>query len=64
VVIAVYDVKGARVRTLVDEVQAPSTYVVKWDGRSDAGRKLASGVYFVRYQAGSHSFTKKAVLLR
>jgi hypothetical protein len=64
VVIAIYDVNGARVRTLVDQIQDPSRYVVRWDGKSDAGRKLASGVYFVRYRAGSHSFTKKAVLLR
>jgi hypothetical protein len=62
--IAVYDVTGARVRTLVDQVQAPSRYTVTWDGKNDAGKQLTSGVYFIRYQAGTYSFTKKAVLLR
>ncbi len=62
--IAVYDVTGAKVRTLVDRVQEPSRYTVAWDGKNDAGKQLTSGVYFIRYQAGAYSFTKKAVLLR
>jgi hypothetical protein len=64
VVIAVFDVSGARVRMLLDKVQGPNRYAVTWDGKSDTGKALASGVYFIRYQAGAHSFTKKAVLLR
>jgi flagellar hook assembly protein FlgD len=64
VVIAIYDVSGARVPTLVDAVQEPNRYVVTWDGKNEAGKAMTSGVYFVRYRAGSHSFTKKAVLLR
>lgn len=64
VVIAVYDARGARVRTLVDRTQEPNRYIVTWDGKNDAGKALTSGVYFVRYRAGAHSFTKKAVLLR
>ncbi len=62
--IVVYDVGGRRLRTLVNEIQAPNRYTVVWDGRDDAGIELASGVYFVRYAAGGHRFTKKAVLLR
>jgi hypothetical protein len=62
--IVVYDVSGRRLRMLVDEVQEPNRYTVGWDGRDDVGRELASGVYFVRYVAGDHRFTKKAVLLR
>ncbi len=64
VTIAVYNVKGARVRTIVDAVQEPSRYAVQWDGRNDAGAAVPSGMYFIRYKAGSYSFTKKAVLLR
>jgi hypothetical protein len=64
VFIAVYDVNGRRVRVLVDEIQEPNRYMVRWDGTDDAGRDLASGIYFIRYRAGGHSFAKKAVLLR
>ncbi len=64
VLIAVYDVQGRRVRTLVDEVQEPSRRTVTWNGKDDMGSVLASGIYFIRYRAGEYQFTKKAVLLR
>ncbi|UCF04501.1 MAG: T9SS type A sorting domain-containing protein [bacterium] len=64
VLITVYDVRGARVRTLVDRIQDPGRYHVVWDSADDHGEKLSSGVYFVRYRAGAHRFVKKAVLLR
>lgn len=64
VFIAVFDVGGRRVRTLVDEVQEPNRYLVTWDGKDDRGGQLASGIYFIRYSAGHHRFSKKAVLLR
>jgi hypothetical protein len=64
VTIVVYNVKGARVRAIVDAVQEPGRYAVQWDGRNDAGASAPSGMYFIRYEAGEYSFTKKAVLLR
>lgn len=62
--IVVYDVAGRVVRTLVDDVREPGEYTALWDGRNDANEALASGVYFVRYQAGAHTFWRKAALLR
>ena len=44
----VFNVLGQRVAMLVDEVQQPGRYDVQWDGRSDAGHPLASGVYIAR----------------
>jgi hypothetical protein len=64
VFIAAYDVAGRRVRVIVDAEQEPSRYSVYWDGTGDDGRTLASGIYFIRYRAGEHTFTRKAVLLR
>ncbi len=64
VLIAVYDVQGRRVSTLVNEVQDASRHIVTWDGRDDKGGEVASGIYFIRYRAGGHQFTRKAVLLK
>ena len=64
VLVSVYDVRGRRVRTLVDEVQRADTYHVEWDGRNDSGELVSSGVYFYRLQSAKISFTKKTVLLR
>ncbi|HEU4928257.1 MAG TPA: hypothetical protein VFU38_00385 [Candidatus Krumholzibacteria bacterium] len=37
---------------------------IGWDGRSDNGTAVASGVYFCRMTVGSFSETRRMVLLR
>ncbi|MGD8414479.1 MAG: T9SS type A sorting domain-containing protein, partial [Candidatus Latescibacterota bacterium] len=61
----IYNVAGQLVRTLVDEVQAPGkVHSVVWDGRSNAGQTVSSGVYFYKFVAGDFVRTKKMVLLK
>jgi hypothetical protein len=62
--IAVFDVTGRRVRSLVDEARPAGEQSVIWDGRDDGGRTVASGVYFYRMIAGSFAQTRKMVLLK
>ena len=62
--LTVYNIRGQLVRTLVDEVREPGSYTVYWDGRNDAGRQVASGVYFYRMRAGDFVQTRKMVLLK
>jgi hypothetical protein len=66
VALTVYNVVGQRVRTLVSEVQAPRAegFTVDWDGRTDAGAPVASGVYFYKLTTKEFSATKKMVLLK
>lgn len=60
----VYDVLGQRVAKLVRGRREAGRYTVRWDGRNDAGGALASGVYFVRLQAGDHVDSHRLVLVR
>jgi hypothetical protein len=39
-------------------------YSVQWDARDDAGRAVASGVYFAHITAGKHSGKQKMMLLK
>ena len=61
---AIYDITGKRIRTLVERSRLTGTHEMTWDGRDDAGRQVASGVYLFRLVAGGRVETKKAVLLR
>jgi hypothetical protein len=61
---AVYDLAGHKIRTLVDESMAPGTHSVTWDGRDDAGIRMSAGVYFYRLTAGSVTMTKKMMLMK
>jgi flagellar hook assembly protein FlgD len=62
--LTVYDVMGRKVATLVDRPMPSGPHAVAWNGHSDQGSKLASGVYFYRLSAGDVSQTKRLVIVR
>ena len=62
--LAVYALNGQQVRTLVQGVTAPGWHVARWDGRDDAGRAVASGVYLYRLAAVGGVRTGKMTLVR
>jgi hypothetical protein len=64
VMLAVYDASGQLVRRLVDEVRPLGKNEAVWDGRSDAGTPVGSGVYFYRLTAGKFAESRKMVLLK
>jgi hypothetical protein len=49
----VYTILGQEVRTLVDELQDAGFKTLVWDGKSNRGNHLATGVYIYRLEAGS-----------
>ncbi len=61
----IYNSLGQKVRTLEDRPKAAGRYILKWDGRDDAGQPVASGVYLYRLQAGKQfARSRKMLLLR
>jgi hypothetical protein len=62
--LAVYNVAGQRVVTLVDGIRHAGSHGVLWNGRDDAGDAMASGVYLYRLQAAASVQVKSLVLLR
>jgi hypothetical protein len=62
--LSVYDVRGRRVRTLLDGGLSAGTHFVIWEGKNDAGQNLASGVYFYHLHTATESLSKKMLLLK
>lgn len=63
--IHIYNVGGSLVRTLVEGHHAAGAYTVRWDGRDDHGRRLASGVYFYKLETPSGATdSKKLIMLK
>ena len=48
VLIVVYDVRGALVATLVDDVYPRGEFVATWDGRGTSDNVVSRGTYFIR----------------
>jgi len=64
VALVVYDVRGAKVRTLVDQVLPGGHHLTRWDGQDDGGRSVASGVYLYRLAISGAEQTGRMVLVR
>jgi hypothetical protein len=62
----IYNAAGQLVRTLINEQQAPQQggFSKVWNGMSEQGQPVASGVYFYQLTSKNFSQTKKMVLLK
>lgn len=60
----VFNLLGQKVRTLVNGELMAGQHTVEWDGTTNAGSKVASGVYFYRLTAEKFTDTRKMLLLK
>jgi hypothetical protein len=60
----IYDVTGRRVRTLLKRGLPAGKHEIRWDGRSDTGHAVASGLYVVEMVAGGYRARHKMILAR
>jgi hypothetical protein len=62
--LSVYDVAGRRVATLVEGEVEAGRHDAVWDGTSDSGEAVATGVYFARLSASGETRAQKMILLK
>ncbi|HOC26304.1 MAG TPA: FlgD immunoglobulin-like domain containing protein, partial [bacterium] len=62
--IAIYNVLGQPVRTLVHEPLEAGIYRRIWDGRSDTGQEVVSGLYLLRMEAGEYSEMRRMAFVK
>jgi hypothetical protein len=62
--LAIYDIAGRRVVTLVSGVMPAGRYEATWRGRDDRGSRVANGMYFSRLTDGTTVKTKKMLHLK
>ncbi|MCP4632539.1 MAG: T9SS type A sorting domain-containing protein [candidate division Zixibacteria bacterium] len=62
--IAVYDIMGRRVKTLINGTMPAGIHEAMWDGDNEAGHKAASGVYFYKMNTEDFSKVRKMALLK
>jgi len=62
--IGIFDLRGNRVRDLVNENYAAGSYCKTWNGLDDSGKALPSGMYFARMLTGDKVESVKLTLVR
>jgi hypothetical protein len=60
----VFDVTGRMVKTLMSAFQSRGTHTILWDGTTDTGIKVASGMYYYDLVSGGATQYKKAVVVK
>ena len=62
--IDIFNIKGQKIRSLVDRFYSIGEHSVVWNGNDDYGVGVSSGVYFYRFETGSHSESKKMLMVK
>ena len=62
--VAVYDLRGRRLRALTQGFREAGRHVLQWDSRDEAGRAMAAGVYVVRLKQAGRTATRRVTLLK
>ena len=62
--LSIYNMKGQRIRTLVQGDQEAGTHQIIWDGKNFSGERVASGVYFYIMSTPEFHQVKKCLLMK
>ncbi|MCK4653211.1 MAG: T9SS type A sorting domain-containing protein, partial [Candidatus Cloacimonetes bacterium] len=65
VVLEIFNIKGQKIRTLVNNNMNAGFYNVVWNGKDNNNRNVASGIYFYKMKAGGrYTSTRKMILMK
>ncbi len=64
VILAIYNLRGEKVKTLLDAVREAGRHTLEWDGTNQAGQSVASGLYVCRMRTAEFSDTKRLLYLK
>ena len=62
--LVIFNIRGERVKTLLEQEKPAGTYTVEWDGTNQCGESVSSGIYFYQMRADGFSETKRLLFLK
>jgi len=62
--ITIYNLKGQKVKTVVNKPFSAGSHIVEWNGTDEQGIAVSSGVYFYRMEMGDYVFVRKMVMVK
>ena len=64
ITLAMYNMLGQKIKTLVDQWQPAGNYKVNWNGSNQQGQRCSAGIYFYKLNVDQTEMTRKLVLAR
>ncbi len=62
--VKIYNIKGQKVKQLVNEILPAGKHTVIWNGKDSNGKQAASGIYFYKLKSGDFEKSRKMLLLK
>jgi len=62
--ISIYNIKGQKIKSLINKKYEQGVHKAVWDGKDSSGKEVGTGVYFYKLDSGKSVQTKKMILLR
>ena len=62
--INIYDIRGRKVKSLLNQFQESGFQSIQWDASNSLGEKVSSGMYFYMIETSDFKQTKKMILLK
>lgn len=60
----IYNIKGQKVKQIVNEVLTAGEHSIVWDGTDNNNKSISSGIYFYKMKTENHEETKKMILMK
>ncbi|MCK4654686.1 MAG: T9SS type A sorting domain-containing protein [Candidatus Cloacimonetes bacterium] len=60
----IYNIKGQKVKTLVNETKPAGEHSAIWNGRDSNGNRVSSGIYFYKLKSNRYEKIKKMILIK
>ncbi len=64
VTLTIYNLKGQKIKTLVNQNLSKGKHIVNWNGLNENNQQVSSGIYFCNVKSGNYSSTKKMMLIK
>ena len=62
--LAIFNIRGQFIKSLVRQIQQAGSYSTKWDGTNESGYYEPSGLYIYRLKTGNTIKSLKMILIR
>ncbi len=62
--ISIYNIRGQKVKTLVNENKKAGYFTIDWDGTDDQQQQIVSGVYFYKMITQEKTISRRMLLLK
>ncbi len=62
--LAIYNVKGQLVKTLINDTLTKGNHKLVWNGRDNKNKKVSSGIYYYKLSTDNYKSTKKMILMK